>query len=356
MTVPFYNLDHHKLHHHPEAVQRWKRGKTIYPLYVEISPTGRCNHRCIFCAYDHLGYQPRRLDAARTKAALRELGARGTKACLFAGDGEPLLHPGFPAMVRAARASGIDVGIFTNASLLTRARAEEILPDAVFLRCSLNGGDRENYARIHQVSPGQFDTVIRNLETAVDVKRRRGLGVTLGVQFVMLPENIRTAPSLAKRLKSVGVDYLALKPFVLHPEQITLRWEGNFDLEEIEDVLREVEAESTAGYRVIARRNFLLQHGERSYERCLGLPFFAFILSDGGVYTCGPHFGNPAHCYGNIHEQTFSELWEGPRRREILTRIENDWDCRNCTPNCRVDAVNRFLWELRHPPEHVNFI
>lgn len=355
-VLPSYNLDGHKLHHHSDAVARWLKGETLYPLYLEFSPVGKCNHRCVFCAYDYLGYQDRKLDAEKTKQVLRDLGKGGTKSCLFAGEGEPLLHPDMPEFARVAAGTGVDVGIFSNAALLTERKAEALLPHLTFLRCSLNGGDAETYAKVHQVKPQQFDLVLKNLERAAELKRKHGWKVTLGVQFVMLPDNIRSVVPLARRLQSIGVDYLALKPYVLHPDQVTLRWEGNFGLDEVEPVFQEAEKEASETFQVIARRDSFRKYGTRSYGKCLALPFFAFVLSDGNVYTCGPFYGNDAHVYGNIHQQAFPEIWEGVRREKVLDYVENRLDCSVCMPNCRPDAANRFLWELKHPPQHVNFI
>lgn len=49
-------MDSHKLIYHPEQVAKWLRGENIYPIEVEISPSGACNHRCVFCAVDYVGY------------------------------------------------------------------------------------------------------------------------------------------------------------------------------------------------------------------------------------------------------------------------------------------------------------
>ena len=51
-------MDSHKLIYHPETVSRWLRGENIYPVEIEISPSGTCNHRCVFCAVDYVGYTP----------------------------------------------------------------------------------------------------------------------------------------------------------------------------------------------------------------------------------------------------------------------------------------------------------
>ena len=59
MKADKYKIDSHKLMYHVHRVSDWISHENIYPIYVEISPTGTCNHRCIFCSVDFMGYQKR---------------------------------------------------------------------------------------------------------------------------------------------------------------------------------------------------------------------------------------------------------------------------------------------------------
>jgi len=40
---------------------------------------------------------------------------------------------------------------------------------------------------------------------------------------------------------------------------------------------------------------------------------------------------------------------------EIVGKVE-EIDINKCYSNCRTHAINEFVWQLKHPPEHVNFV
>ena len=57
-----FRIDSHKLIYHIPRVNDWLKGKIIYPIYMEISPSGACNQRCIYCDLDFMEYKTRYLD------------------------------------------------------------------------------------------------------------------------------------------------------------------------------------------------------------------------------------------------------------------------------------------------------
>lgn len=355
--MSIYQFDGHKLAYHPDRVSQFLRTGDCFPLYMEISPVGMCNHRCIFCAYDFIGHPNRKLETVRTLAFIDELAEAGLKSVLFAGEGEPLLHPDLELFIQKARSNCIDVGLFTNGQLLTVERAAAIMKDLTFIRFSFNGGNKDSYARVHNVKPGVFDDVVASVKNAVVVKKRSGLSTTVGAQFVLLPENIDSMYEAAIILREIGIDYLVIKPFVHQSPQQGYRMEHPMDAERLHADFTLMETLNTNDFRVIVRKAMFSDSGVRHYSRCFGTAFISVLNSAGDIAGCLPHWDKRDFVFGNFYDHSFFDIWNGPRRKIIKTFLEEKLDVMDCPLNCRPSAINEFLFELKYPSvEHVNFI
>jgi MoaA/NifB/PqqE/SkfB family radical SAM enzyme len=352
-----YNFEGHKLPYHLDRVHDFLTNGDCFPLYMEISPVGSCNHRCIFCAYDFIGYPNRKLETTRTIKLLDELAECGLRSILFAGEGEPLLHPDIGRFISHAKQNGIDVGLFTNGQLLKEELAEEILPYLTFVRFSFNGGSRDNYAAIHSVRPEIFDTVIHNIRSAVRIKRSRNVTADIGAQFVLIPENAAFLLDAIATLQDAGIDYLAIKPFVQQSSQQCYQLARPLDPEMVGALLHEAESRATADSAVMARKTAFAEYGKRGYHHCYGTSYISVLNSAGDLATCLPYWDRKEFVFGNIHESSFKEIWSSERRRHICHYLATELDAKSCPPNCRPHAINEFLWEIKHPSvNHLNFI
>ena len=253
-------------------------------------------------------------------------------------------------------ASGIDVAFTTNAVLFKPEVAEAVMPVTSWVKVSCNAGTAETYGRIHGTDPKDFDKVMDNLRQAVRLRKASGAGCTLGLQTLLLPENQDEIETLALTCRDLGLDYLVVKPYSQHPQSNTHSHE-NITYSGYESLAEKVNALSTKDFSVIFRLNAMRKWDakERGYKRCQALPFWSYIDAGGGVWGCSVYLEDERFLYGNINDETFQAIWEGPRRAESLrlTAALNPADCR---VNCRMDEINRYLWELKHPGGHVNFI
>ncbi|MDL2316308.1 radical SAM protein [Desulfovibrio sp. OttesenSCG-928-A18] len=352
-----YRIDTHKLHLHPARVAAWLAGENIAPLYMEISPTGACNHRCSFCGMDFMGYRTRSLPVPILARRLRELGLLGLKSVMFAGEGEPFLVREIPTLAEAAKESGIDVAFTTNGVFLRPETARAVLPHTSWIKISCNAGSAETHARVHGTSEKDFAQVLRNLEEAARIGRDSGSACTLGVQTLLLPENRREIARLAQLVRDCGADYLVVKPYSRHRKSLHEAYKdlSYADCAELSEALSQYNGN---GFTVIFRHEAMqrLSETKAPYGRCLALPFWAYADSGGNVWGCLRHIGEERFLYGNLVEESARDVFLGEKRLASMEDIAGNMDISDCRTDCRMDPINAYLWELRDPGSHVNFI
>ncbi|MBT5400197.1 radical SAM protein [bacterium] len=358
-------IDSHKLTLHPNRVSKWlsandnwSKIQKIYPIYVEIAPIGACNHRCTFCSVDYLGYETISQDKDLLILRLKEMAEKGVKSIMFAGEGEPALWKPLPEVMERASKFGIDMAMTTNMVPFTSKNTEQFVANSSWIKVSINAGTEEGYADIHKTKSSDFNLVLKNIERAVNIKKNKGYKCTLGAQMVLLPENKDQVVRLAKILKNIGIDYLVVKPYTqslygISKKYIDLKYD---DMMHLENNLNKIKSSS---FDIIFRGHTMqkLNEERQPYDKCNATPvFWSYIMADGSVYSCGAFLGNKDFLLGNINKTSFSNIWEGKERKHNYLYVNNFLSIKNCRKNCRMDEVNRYLWELKNPSSHHNFI
>lgn len=338
-----YRIDATKIQYHPHRVSEWlekkddwETAKELYPLYVEIAPIGACNHRCVFCAVDYIGYKSIQLEQTLLIERIREMADLGVRSIMLAGEGEPLLHKGINRIVRET-SPHIDIAFTTNGVLLNKLEPIELCK---WIKVSINAGTKETYAKIHRTKPQDFDTVIENIRQAV---KRKG-NCTIGMQMVLLPENQHEVGEIKAIGEDLGVDYVVIKPYSQHKYSITREYE-NF----------KPEIPGDSGKLVV--RASSLRTSEIGYEKCQATPYFwAYCMASGEVYSCSAYLLDPRFRLGNIHKQTFKQIWQSEERRKNWQFVREELDIHECRLNCRMDKSNVFLDKLVNGIPHHAFI
>ena len=351
-----YKIDSHKLIYHPARTAEYLEKGDTFPIYLEISPSGGCNHRCTFCGMDHRGYVSRFIDTELIKTRISEMAGLGLKSIMFAGEGEPLLHKDIVDIVNHTKSVGIDSSFTTNAVLLNEKKANGLLPNTSWIKVSCNAGSAETYAKVHRSGERDFEKVMKNIKTTNEIRKVEGHTCTLGAQMILLPENRHEAVELGKRVRDLGADYLVIKPYSQNASSITtiykdVRYDEELELQEQLDALK------TDSFKVIFRSHAMKKHGEvHAYSSCNALPFWAYIGSEGNIWGCSDFVGNEDFNYGNINDMTVKEIWYGKQRKDLMDKFNKSFNCSQCRTNCRMDDVNKYLWELKNPAPHDNFI
>ncbi|EKD26355.1 MAG: hypothetical protein ACD_79C01242G0004 [uncultured bacterium] len=352
-----YQIDSHKLMYHVPRVNDWLQGKTIYPIYMEVSPSGACNHRCTYCGLDFMEYKPEFLDVEKFKKTLTEIGLIGVKSIMFAGEGEPLLHKNIAEIVKHTKKSGIDVAFTTNGVLLNEKISKEILPYTEWIKISITAGTRKTYAKIHQTKESDFDKVIENITNAVKIKQNENYQCSIGMQLLLLPDNYNEVELLADIGKKTGCDYLVVKPYSQHLMSKTAKYK-DIEYKDAKKLCEKLESYNSENFKIIFRIQAMnnWNQKEKKYEHCYALPFWSYLDSSGNVWACSCYLTDDKFNLGNIYSQSFEEICNSFKRSQIMKWSENELNTKECRTNCRMNAINQYLWDLKHPVSHVNFI
>jgi len=369
-----FKIDSHKYSYHPKHSStvidyitnskdpvRRQAFKAQHPKYIEVSPVGACNHRCTFCAVDYIGYKSIFMDLEKYKASIDSMKDKECKSIMFAGEGEPLLHPEISEFVNYTKEEGnIDTSFTTNAFKLTSQFVEKSLQNVSWIKVSFNGGNRDTYSKIHRTNPSDFDKVVDNIRSAIAYKNSNSLTTAFGMQILLLPDNSDSIHDLCHLAIDIGVDYVVIKPYSQHKFSNTHTYE-NIDYSNYVGLEAELSQYNSVNFNVVFRintiNNWISQNNDR-YCQCYATPSaWSYIMASGDVYSCSAYLLDERFKLGNINDTTFAEIWESEKRLEHANFVLNKLDINECRVNCRMDQVNRYLDSIINKKiDHINFI
>jgi MoaA/NifB/PqqE/SkfB family radical SAM enzyme len=358
-----------------------------FPVLMEINLTNHCNQACRWCisASSHLtnpamtaeekqhhrkkldalpvmsGHPERRrgLDVRRLRSFLEDARGRGLRAVTWSGGGEPTNHPDFLHAVREAAEIGIEQGLMTNG--LFRASYVPVLGAALkWIRISLDTLDPLRYE--YQKCSRGFPQVVANIRALVNRSAK------LTVNMNIADWNADEILTLARWCREEGVDYFQIRPILGLPFELArnadYRTQPSLDWPRIEALLVEAESYSTDTFRVVVswdkftdvrdvRGNF-----GRVYTKCLYHFFICVLNADGNLCVCMYHLGDQAFSFGNIYEHTLDEIWDGPKRRQVVEMCAGRLDLSTCQVCCKGHEINKLMHLIDHPdPEaDINFL
>ena len=349
-------LEGNKLLYHLDRLYDWSKGRAVYPLYLEIGPVSACNQRCVHCYISHRGFRNSLLKEEPFLRLINDISQVGVKGIQLAGCGEPLLNKAVPKAIREAGRHNISVALTTNGVLYEQKIIEETLPATTCVRVSILGGTPETYSLLHRAPASQFNKLLRNIREAVRFKKRNAYSATIGIAMFLFRENGPEILDTAKLMRDIGVDYFVVKCPGCDPKN---KYRPEKGLEKIfAEELRAVEKLNSSSFHARVRWDQFAGEDKRANlpAGCLSLDFMAVVHSDGGVYSCNGHWGEKRYCYGNINASSFIEIWNSEERKRISERLKKSAAHADCYCICRNYSANKLLWDLTHPPLHVDLI
>lgn len=105
-----------KYFHHPEMIEGIQTG-LAKPVSLQVSPTNKCNIRCMFCSVDERTLSLE-WELEDLKTAILMFVGLGIKTVEFSGGGDPTLYKHLPEIVEYCKKFDLKLGMITNGILL----------------------------------------------------------------------------------------------------------------------------------------------------------------------------------------------------------------------------------------------
>lgn len=158
------------------------------PLTGVILVTHACNFRCRMCAFGRGEIQKGELTGEEIRTIIRDFRKMGLVNCVFSG-GEPMLRKDLVEHVAYAKELGFtNILVFSNGSLLTEARATELLDAGVNSISISVDGYGETHERQRQV-PGAWQKTTDALRLVAKLRDTRYPNLLIDVPMTITPIN-----------------------------------------------------------------------------------------------------------------------------------------------------------------------
>lgn len=321
-------LDSHKLSYHYDRLEKWFNGERVAPVSVDMALTRACGAMCSFCYA--MVQEPQERQNIKDKQALNLLDDFkdvGVKAVSLISDGESTLSKAYVPFIQHASNIGIDVGNATNAWEWEAEKVDQVLEHLTWVRFTVAAGTPEGYAKImfkDSTHTEVFDRAMKHIKYAVDLKRKKNLKVTLGIQMVLMPEFKDEILPFAKLAVDLGVDYGVIKH--CSDDEFGSLGVDYSQYESLYGLLNQAEMLSNEKTKIIVKWDKIKNKGKPTYKRFYGPQFLLQISGSGLVAPSGMFFNARYSKFhiGNFVDERFKDIFKSDRYWKIMDYLASE--------------------------------
>ena len=295
-------------------------GEFVFPIGVEISPSGICDAECPKCFYrqnsgELKGHETEFLKTNRIEGLINELSGLGVNSISWTGGGEPTLHPSFHKFVEWTNWAGLEQGLFTNA--LKPIKYDPNLFEWI------------------RVTKTNKDLNVKVLE---ELRQCKTLGIC--INYTDKDEKlIQDTLKIAERLDELKTSDEHSTYVQVRPALIVKGKPIDVEIPKIEHPLLKI-----TDYK------FIGSNSDREYSLCEAYHFVPFIWQNGEVDVCAYHKGETEFNLGNLYTKG-----KQGRFREIMKNAPESVsvkdDCQIC---CKLNSMNSMINHMRQLKD-INF-
>lgn len=318
-----------------------------------------CNLKCIMCE-EHSPYsllqlqrkaddRPRRvMPFEMIERIIAEAAPHGLREIIPSTMGEPLLYEHFEGILDLCQRYGVKLNLTTNGTFPRHGAAEwakRIVPVTSDVKISWNGATKATHEAI--MRGAKWESVLENVRTFIEIRdahaRAGGNRCRVTFQLTFLESNVHELADMVRLAIDLGVDRVKGHHLWAHFDEIRdqsmrrntesiKRWNAAV-LE-----AREVAAQRLLpnGKQVLLENIFLLEETATDDLAPGGpCPFLgqeAWVSAVGRFDPCCAPDAQRRSLgeFGNLHERSFMEIWNGDAYRELTSTYRNRQLCVGC--------------------------
>lgn len=293
-----------------------------FPRYIEIETTTICDKVCIHCEHTYWKDQEERhLSFEEFKSIITQF--PDLRWAHLTGEGSAFLNKDYIKMLAWLKERDIAVYLVDHFGDLD----EEILRELIRLKIngiyiSVDGATKETYEKIRVGC--DFDKAVGNIRRLLELKhQQKALLPEINFRYVILSENVHEMPQFLDLVDSFG-------DRTYWGGDVRVGYVGNLEFEQIRHLSVDTIPKETYD-QVIARKaelglNVFLSHIEKRRNPSIGQCICwlePYILMGGHVLPCCTVLLSNRrsflrkHAFGNVHEQSMSEIWNSERYKRF---------------------------------------
>lgn len=289
-----------------------------YPFKIEVEITTKCNKKCICCEHTYWTEVPQELSLEQFKHIIDQF--PHLRWINMTGEGSGFLNKDFLKMIKYARTRDISVNFVDEFDFVDETKAQKLVQLGVnCIWISMDGATKQTYEKIKLGC--SFDTAIRNIKTLLQVKKNLKSPLpTLCFRFIITTLNVHEMPKMVELVHSLG-DL---------GEGSRLEFAGLLKFKQIEQYyLPEIPKEILKATQNKAAQLGLpiaFTHSEKSklpdVSQCAAWAEPYIMIGGYVLPCCAVLMSNQRdflrqHCFGNIFEKPFKEIWYSKRYKRF---------------------------------------
>ena len=288
------------------------------PEFLSVEPANWCMLRCPECkvGQEYQGKTRQLLSTELMQKILDECG-QYLHTIQFFFQGEPLLNKQLPSLIRMAKQYHIYTVVSTNALLLTKEYAEQLMESGLDrIIVSIDGFSEQSYSQ-YRVG-GSLGKALEGLRLLAEAKRHLKAHCIIEWQCLRLKSNQEEWETIRRNYRRLGADRLTFKT-----AQFNDFANGNPLMPDNERFSR---------YKQTADGTFVRKKPYKN--RCFRLWSGAVITTSGDLLPCC--FDKSAqHSFGNLADGSIRALWHSAAAEQFRKRILQNRSsvpiCLNCS-------------------------